>query len=753
MANTLREVLVRISANSTGLDRELTTSLGKMKRFGAEAVSLGQTFAIGASLPITAFGAAAIKAAGDLDALERGLKATTKETGPLSNQLERLRQIAKLPGLGFQEAVQGSINLQAVGLSAATSERYIKVFGNALASVGRGKADLDGVIVQLQQMSGKSKVLAEDVKPLVQRVPQLAAAMQKLFGTIDTEQLQKMGITSKQFVNSIVGELEKLPQATGGVKNAFENLADSSNQALAKVGKVLVENLGLDTKIEAFGQAIENAGTAFARMSPFAQNAAISIGGVAAAAPLAAIAIGTLIEKTGTVIGFFRTWETAAVSLKFALVALAAAGIYAVVAAWRDMNGAQQTSDKWNRIYTDSVTILEGKLRQHGVSLTLLREEYDKGRITQDQYAAALRKLALQTGELNKPVAAVTTATVAHAAAVKTSAEALEAWGGPLRRTVSDLERQLDALDRLRAAQKAYADTLANPIDIADIKAPDVMNKEQQRAADEALRVWKESQQQIEGLDDALKRGAEQYPKIGKAAKSSGAEQKTVWGEVSEEVDRGFNHIARGIADSIVKWNGFGNTMKSVAQSTASGVLEIFIKQLFKPLEEKMASIASGKILNAVGGGGSSAISGGAGAAGSIGSIGGVGGGAGSAAVSAGLNATLGTIFAGVGAAAGIGNILVGMKQEGTMNQIERNTAAASIHLLNILEKANTYWPELASIRGYLWDTFTPALQSLMTTVESMAAGSNQKIVIQIDGKTVAEVLARSLSARSPAFA
>ena len=58
-----------------------------------------------------------------------------------------------------------------------------------------------------------------------------------------------------------------------------------------------------------------------------------------------------------------------------------------------------------------------------------------------------------------------------------------------------------------------------------------------------------------------------------------------------------------------------------------------------------------------------------------------------------------------VTAVASVGSLISGIvgnfqnaRMEGTMNQVERNTAAASIHLLHTLEKANQYWPYLESI-------------------------------------------------------
>jgi tape measure domain-containing protein len=153
--------------------------------------SLGGKLTLGITAPLAALGIAAVKTATDFDSLKRGLTAVTKEAGPVEAQLARLKEVAKLPGLGFREAVQGSINLQAAGFSAKEAERALKGFGNALATVGKGKTELDGVILALTQIQSKGKVSAEEINQLAERVPQIRQIMLQAFGTADTEVIQR----------------------------------------------------------------------------------------------------------------------------------------------------------------------------------------------------------------------------------------------------------------------------------------------------------------------------------------------------------------------------------------------------------------------------------------------------------------------------------------------------------------------------------------------------------------------------------
>lgn len=247
----ISELIVKIRGDVSGAlkgIREVSGEMGKLSRETSGAFSgfndafakmssFGSRMTVGLTLPIAAVGAAAVKADADLDALERGLVAVSGSSSEAQRQLKRLEEVAKLPGLGFREAVQGSINLQAAGLSAQTAERALGAFGNALATVGKSKADLDGVILALGQIESKGKISAEEINQLAERVPQIRQAMKAAFATANTEELQKMGLSSTEFINKIIAEFEKLPKAGGGVKNAFENVQDSVQKSLAEIGR------------------------------------------------------------------------------------------------------------------------------------------------------------------------------------------------------------------------------------------------------------------------------------------------------------------------------------------------------------------------------------------------------------------------------------------------------------------------------------------------------------------------------------
>lgn len=249
----LAELIVKLGVRGQA---EVRGALDRTKRslqeVGAVAKStqssigmmMGAMAGLGAAAATIGIASRAIKVGLDFDSQVRGLAAYTGNAEELAAQLARLQELAKLPGLGLTEVRQGVLSLEAAGLSARTAERAIRGFGNALALAGRGKAELDGVVLALGQMASKGQVSAEEINQIAERVPQIRQVLVEAFGTASTEAIQKMGITADEAITRIIAGLDKLPTATGGARTSFENLADAIDQALLPVGRGILDIFG-----------------------------------------------------------------------------------------------------------------------------------------------------------------------------------------------------------------------------------------------------------------------------------------------------------------------------------------------------------------------------------------------------------------------------------------------------------------------------------------------------------------------------
>ena len=294
----LGAILARLSLDNTQFKKELNEVI----RIGDNLSRLGSKLSIGLSLPIVAFGKVSGEAFAQYDSLRRGLDTITGSAQATGKRLEELRKLALAPGLGFQEAIQGDVRLRAVGVSAAQSSRILKEFGNTIAQTGGGSAELNSVTVQLGQLIAKGKVYAQDLKPIIEAAPAVGRALKELYGTVDSESIQRnladANKNSIQFVDDLLDKLSQSPRVAGGFKNALENIKDSLFVFTAKIGETTNNVFNLDTRLEALATRIGVAADKFQALPVPLQKFIIGATGVTAAA-------GPLLFVLGKLPGLF----------------------------------------------------------------------------------------------------------------------------------------------------------------------------------------------------------------------------------------------------------------------------------------------------------------------------------------------------------------------------------------------------------------------------------------------------------------
>lgn len=248
---TFAELTVKFnSVGASSVKKDVSDLSGMMGSFAGKlgmattAGGLAADAIVALGKAIFDLGKASVNAAVDFDTNVRALANFSKNSQELSAQLDRLREIAKMPGLGLPEVMAGVVKLEAAGLSANLAEKAIKQFGNALTLAGKGKADLDGIALALSQIQAKGVVSAEEINQIAERAPQIRQAMVAAFGTADTKAIQEMGISSEQFITKIIEQLQKLPRAQGGLLTMFENIKDEANTLMVTLGQGFMSLFG-----------------------------------------------------------------------------------------------------------------------------------------------------------------------------------------------------------------------------------------------------------------------------------------------------------------------------------------------------------------------------------------------------------------------------------------------------------------------------------------------------------------------------
>lgn len=299
MAVKIGDVTIRIGATTAQLEADLRKAERALSASSKRFTDFGTKMTLGLTVPIAAAGAAALQSFGDFERLQNALIAITGDASIAAEQFERLKVIAEAPGLALPQVVKASASLQAVGLSAQQAEETIKQYGNAVARSGGGAAEFDGAVLALTQIASKGKISAEELNQLGERIFEIRPALQAAFGTSNSEELQKLGISAQDFIARTTAELGKLERVQGGLSNSFENFRDSVQGSLATLGKAISDSIDFPAILNGISDAIKSVTNAFNDLSPEQKRFAVVLAGVTALIGPATAAYGFLLKTYG----------------------------------------------------------------------------------------------------------------------------------------------------------------------------------------------------------------------------------------------------------------------------------------------------------------------------------------------------------------------------------------------------------------------------------------------------------------------
>ena len=269
---SVSDLNIRIGVVYRDFDREMKRVENRLSQTADRFGSIGNAMSASLTLPIIGIGAAAISAAGDFESLDKALKVTMTDAGysigQATKELAELQRISLAPGIDMEQAVKGSLRLQAVGFSAEKARGVLVELANALASSGGSAEQLDGVTRQFAQMSAKGKVMQEDLTIILENMPSLAKVLMDTFGTTNAEAIRKMGVNAEEFINKVTEGLGKTTRVQGGIKNAINNAQVAFKQFFATIGDGINEAYNLDTVGTSINEKLQRMADAFRNLDP-----------------------------------------------------------------------------------------------------------------------------------------------------------------------------------------------------------------------------------------------------------------------------------------------------------------------------------------------------------------------------------------------------------------------------------------------------------------------------------------------------
>lgn len=559
------------------------------------------------------------------------------------------------------------------------------------------------------------------------RMADFAAAVRE--GRLDLDGLFKVVMNSGETIKKAAEDTADYGEAWGKLKNqltiALEPLGAILFNTLTKIVQQMQPAIDLVSELAknfaALPAPVQTAAIAFAAVAAAVGPILVAVGGLAAAWPTVVAGMGAVGISATALTGTFA-------ALGAALgVAAAAFAAFSAVKAFQAFREAEKDAAAAGQMLSNSVARLEATASRMGITIDKTGKsveqyalELNKAVRAHPDYQAKLEAAAKAQAQMPPAVdasaAAVARLVAQQGAAITAAMKSAATHGETAKAVMAAAEAHRKAADAAAAHGKALVDL--------------VNQRHMERLAAEAAKAAAETDRAFEALQAGLARikldlkaigneGVEYLQSLGigigelsteiqtasqgaadQVASDSGRIQTGMQnvGKQSDALGRQistvFDDFGKNIADAILKWDGFAAAGKKAVMAVA----EVMVRTL---VDGAMKSVMNGlsAITDSLGGIGRS-ISGlfGGGAAGGGGGAGGSGGGGGAAGGAGGLGGVfgaignIGSLISGV-----IGNFqMSGMNK--TLDLIEKEVRYSQIHLANLLEFANAWWPTFENL-------------------------------------------------------
>ena len=341
----LGDLVVRIGANTKDFNKKLGKVQRDIRSMNSNITRLGQNMTRSLTLPIAAFGAAAIKSAADLEQLETSFISLTGGAKEAAFMMERLNEFTAKTPFQIDAVAKSARQLIASGTEISEVNDQLQFLGDIAATSG---ARIDDIAAIFAKVNAKGKVELENLNQLAERGIPIFTALAEATG-LPADKLGAGAVSVDQFNATLksfaeeggfaAGAMERMSEtATGKFSTAMDNI----KIALASIGEAFLP------MVNAILDAIISMSKAFSNMSPFVKRVAIVVGTFVGA-------LGPLLLIVPQLISVIVGLRTAMLALNLAMITNPAVAVAAGIAALAavvigynvDVGHAVQTTNDW----------------------------------------------------------------------------------------------------------------------------------------------------------------------------------------------------------------------------------------------------------------------------------------------------------------------------------------------------------------------------------------------------------------------
>lgn len=208
----------------------LTGSLGEQKTGWANIA--GGYYVVAQAMGMVSAGVMSIvDAAKQYDSIRSRLNAAEGSSILGAQDFREIQEMAKKPGLGFEQAATTMATLRGMKVTAGEAKQLILGIAQANASAAGTAEQFGAVMYQIQQSVSLGRLMSEDLKPIMQQIPTLGAAIQEHFGASQAEELNKRlkesGTSVRDFWLEVANLGQQLPATGETIANNIDNMGDA----------------------------------------------------------------------------------------------------------------------------------------------------------------------------------------------------------------------------------------------------------------------------------------------------------------------------------------------------------------------------------------------------------------------------------------------------------------------------------------------------------------------------------------------
>jgi tape measure domain-containing protein len=338
----LGDLIVRVGADTRDFNKQLGKIQRQIRQTSDNIMDMGKTMTMGVTLPIVGLGAAAVKAAADLETMETQFISLTGGAEQAGAMVDQLNQFAAATPFQIEEIAGAARQLLAAGTDISQVNEQLGFLGDIAATSGESIEDITAIFAKVQ---AKGKVELENLNQLAERGIPIFTALSEATG-LPASSLGAGAVSVEQFNEVLRGfaeeggfayqAMERLSQTAAG---KFSTALDNLKQAGASIGELL---LPMVTK--AIDKVTEMAAS-FQQLDERTKKIILIIGGIAAAIgplllgfgafskALVAVRAASLVASTAV-----KAMTVSLAANPIGLIAVAvAAAVALIIANWDDI--------------------------------------------------------------------------------------------------------------------------------------------------------------------------------------------------------------------------------------------------------------------------------------------------------------------------------------------------------------------------------------------------------------------------------